>query len=241
MMAAAGPNEAVSEEKWWTPQPGSSKKFKGLLQNPTFICAVLLITMAGVIKGSVEEMMPFHADHQWGYDPITIGQLFCTTAVAYFVAASLVAYAWTSIGRFQIGFSAQSIFLLGATTWMSFHVAYYYKVESALFGAFACYGFCAGLAFTSAAQLIAEVVDRAEGHAKDAANGIWNTMWEFGGSSGFAMGGFLAHHYHEQMTLTTIFLVCTVMTAISMILVGGKADKPADKLKGKALDYGTTA
>jgi len=235
---AAGPQ--MEPPKWWTPQPGASKKFNGLVTSPTFVCAVLLITMAGVIKGSVEEMMPFHADHQWGYDPIQIGKLFCTTAVAYFVAASIVAYSWTSMGRFQIAASAQFIALLGATTWISFHVAYYYKDETALFGAFAGYGFCAGLAFTSAAQLIADVVDRAEGHAKDAANGIWNTMWEAGGSAGFAMGGFLAHHYHEQMTLTTVFLVCTVCTALAMLCVGARKE-PADKLKQKAMDYGTTA
>merc|ERR1719163_1775433 len=102
---------------------------------------------------------------------------------------------------------------------MSFHVAYYYKDETALFGTFAGYGFCAGLTFTSAAQLIADVVDKAEGHAKDAANGIWNTMWEFGGSLGFFLGGFLAHRYNDQMTLTTRYMFCAIVTAICMVAV----------------------
>jgi len=235
--AGAPKEEAVN---FWTPQPGAWEKMKVLLQNPTFICANLLIAMSGVIKGSVEEMLPFHADHQWGYDPVTIGQLFCTTAVAYFVGASVVSYIWTELARFQLWFSAQCLVLLGATTWMGFHVAYYYKVETALFGTFAAYGLCAGLAFTCAAQLIADVVNRAEGHAKDAANGIWNTCWEFGGSTGFAMGGFLAHHYHEQMTMTTCFMVCCIATAVCMVAVGGKADKPAGKME-KTLDYGGTA
>jgi hypothetical protein len=196
MLEATGPDEAAGkpsqpphqEEEWWSflrPQPGAWLKMKTLLQNPTFICATLIITMAGVIKGSVEEMLPFHADHQWGYDPMTIGKLFCTTAVAYFVASALVAQVWIGLGRLQIGFSSQCILLLGITAWMSFHVAFYYKDESVLFASFAGYGFCAGLTFTSAAQLIAEVVDHAEGHAKDAANGMWNTMWEAGGSTGF--------------------------------------------------------
>eukprot|EP00928_Gymnodinium_smaydae_P015012 TRINITY_DN15506_c0_g2_i1.p1 TRINITY_DN15506_c0_g2~~TRINITY_DN15506_c0_g2_i1.p1 ORF type:complete len:488 (+),score=73.63 TRINITY_DN15506_c0_g2_i1:79-1542(+) len=236
---------ADRSDKWWAgfmPRPGALAKLKTLLQNPTFICANLIIVMAGVIKGSVEEMLPFHADHQWGYDPMAIGKLFCTTAVAYFVASALVAETWMRLGRFQIGFSSQCIFLLGVTAWLSFHVAYYYKSEAALFGTFASYGFSAGLTFTAAAQLIADVVDRAEGHAKDAANGIWNTMWELGGSTGFFLGGFLAHHYSDQMVLTTRYVMCSVVTAICMVLVGGvgKVGKASDKLE-KVVDYGSTA
>jgi MFS family permease len=232
----------IEESRWdfLKPQPGAWKKLRSLLQNPTFICAVLIITMAGVIKGSVEEMLPFHADHQWGYDPMQIGKLFCTTAVAYFVSSFLVAQIWTGLGRFQIGFSSQCILLLGVATWMSFHVAYYHKEETTLYGTFALYGFCAGLAFTSAAQLIAEVVDHAEGHAKDAANGLWNTMWEFGGSTGFFMGGFLAHHYKDQMRLTTWFMMSAVVTAICMVAVGGRSNKALGKLE-KSTDYGSTA
>merc|ERR1740133_909180 len=237
---AAHEMETEESSNFWTPVPGSWEKMKGLLQNPTFICANGLIMTAGVIKGSVEEMLPFHADHQWGYAPVTIGQLFCTTAVSYLLAAGLVAATWTGLGRFQIAFSAQSLVLLGTTTWMGFHVAYYYKNETALFGTFAAYGFCAGLAFTAAAQLIADVVDKAEGHAKDAANGIWNTAWEFGGSAGFAMGGFLAHHHNEQMALTTFFLVGCVVVASVMIAVGAsQADKLPGKM-GKTFDYGGT-
>jgi len=143
--------------------------------------------------------------------------------------------------RFQTFFSAQSLVLLGTATWMGFHVHYYYKNETVLFGTFAAYGFCAGLAFTAAAQLIADVVDKAEGHAKDAANGIWNTAWEFGGSAGFAMGGFLAHHHHQQMALTTFFLVGCVVVAGVMIAVGAsQADKLPGKM-GKTFDYGGTA
>merc|ERR1719456_961398 len=221
------------EQQWsMKPLPGAWEKMKALLQNPTFICANLIITMAGVIKGSVEEMLPFHADHQWGYDPMEIGKLFCATAVAYFLASALVSQIWTGLDRFQVGFSSQCILLLGITAWLSFRVAYYYKDETALFGTFAGYGFCAGLAFTSAAQLIADVVDHAEGHAKDAANGIWNTMWEAGGSTGFFLGGFLAHRYHDQMMLTTWYLVAALFVAIAMVIVGmrpkpatGKAEK----------------
>lgn len=250
MLAAAHPSAAVDEprqDRWYSflmPYPEAWAKLTTLLRNPTFICAVLIITMAGVIKGSVEEMLPFHADHQWGYDPVAIGKLFCTTAVAYLIASALVAETWVRMGRFQTIFSSNCILLLGATTWMCFHVAYYFKDDRALYGTFAAYGFCAGLAFTSAAQLIAEVVDKAEGHAKDAANGIWNTMWEAGGSTGFALGGFLAHHYADQMKLTNLFFMCAVLTAACMTAVGyagGKCSKDVAGKMDKSLEYGATA
>merc|ERR1719316_2430891 len=256
MIAERGLHEASdetsseSDRSWWMPVPGAWPKMKTLLQNPTFICANLIICMSGVIKGSVEEMLPFHADHQWGYDPVTIGKLFCTTAVSYFVASALVAYVWTSLGRMQMIFSSQCILLMGVSTCASFHVAYYYKDETALWSTLAGYGFCAGLTFTAAAQLIADVVDRAEGHAKDAANGIWNTMWELGGSTGFFMGGFLAHRYNDQMTLTSYYVVAAVVTAICMVVVSttgketrlGKAGKNDKALElPSALDYGSTA
>merc|ERR1719482_1466163 len=101
--------------------------------------------------------------------------------------------------------------------------------ETMLWVSFGTYGFFAGLAFTSAAQLIAEVVDKAEGHAKDAANGMWNTMWELGGSTGFALGGFLAHHYSDQQALTTKFLIASVTVAFSMLSVSFMKGKAADK------------
>merc|ERR550537_1968129 len=133
--ASSSQNEAESR---WTPLPGAWPKMKTLLQDSTFICAVLLITMAGVIKGSVEEMLPFHADHEWGYDPVQIGKLFCTMAVSYLVASALVAQFWLSLGRFQVGFSSQCILLFGVATWMSFHVFAYFgpQSDSMLFGSF---------------------------------------------------------------------------------------------------------
>lgn len=236
----AGGVSQNSMENRWTPLPGAWIKMKTLLQDATFICAVLMITMAGVIKGSVEEMLPFHADHEWGYDPVQIGKLFCTMAVAYLIGAASITQFWLSLGRFQIGFSSQCILLLGVATWVSFHVYAYYGNETMLIGSFATYGLFAGLAFTSAAQLIAEVVDKSEGHAKDAANGMWNTMWELGGSTGFALGGFLAHHYSDQQALTTKYLIASMTVAFAMISVSVMKGTAADKSGKVGGAYGST-
>mmetsp|Transcript_39676 Transcript_39676/g.71221 ORF Transcript_39676/g.71221 Transcript_39676/m.71221 type:complete len:487 (-) Transcript_39676:44-1504(-) len=240
----------MPEQTWrwgdrFRPQRGAWKKLMTLLQNRTFICANLIITMAGVIKGSVEEMLPFHADHEWGYQPMEIGKLFCTVAVTYLIASIIVSQVWIKLGRFQIGFSSQCILLLGITAWMGFCVAYYTKDSTTLFCTFAAYGFGAGLAFTAAAQLIADVVDHEEGFFKDAANGLWNTWWEAGGSLGFFLGGALAHHHSDQMVLTGRYAICAAIVALSMISLGGNSssDKGCmlmDKTEGK-LDYGSTA
>lgn len=225
---------------FWKPLPGTWEKLMNICSNRTFICASLMITMAGVIKGSVEEMLPFHADHQWGYDPLQIGKLFCVTAVAYFLASALVAEFWIRLGRLQVGFSAHCILLLGISSCMAFHIYHFYKDETLFYGTMAAYGFCAGLAFTSAAQLIAEVVDHAEGQSKDVGNGLWNTAWEAGGSTGFFLGGFLADRYNEQMMLTTWHMICTVGVAIAMFAVGGAVVKSVDKAS-KGTDYGAAA
>lgn len=242
------PEPSEQAGRWWVrfqPQPGAWKKMMTLLQHRTFICANLLITMAGVIKGSVEEMLPFHADHEWGYQPMEIGKLFCTVAVTYLLASIIVSQVWISLGRFQVGFSSQCILLLGVTAWMGFSVHYYTKDSTTLFCTFAAYGFGAGLAFTAAAQLIADVVDHEEGFFKDAANGLWNTWWEAGGSLGFFLGGALAHHHSDQMVLTGRYAICAAIVALSMIALGRDSSshrefRLMDKTECK-VEYGSTA
>lgn len=210
-----------------------------------FACANLLITMAAVIKGSVEEMLPFHGDHQWGYDPLQIGQLFCAIAVSYMIAAAFVCQSWTLLGRFQVGCSSCWLLMLGVSAWMAFAVASYHKDGRTLMMTLAGYGFACGLAFTAAAQLIADVIDHEEGPFKDAANGIWNTVWEAGGSLGFFLGGLLAERYNDQLTLLMRYVIGSVITAFCMLVVylwpAATPPAKASKLSDKAFDYGSTA
>merc|ERR1719213_1330287 len=83
----------------------------------------------------------------------------------------------------------------------------------------AAYGVSLGMTHTPAALLLASVIDHEEGSAKDAVNGIWNTMWEAGGSLGFLLGGLLAERYHEQMALLTSYGMCATIAAISMVTI----------------------
>merc|ERR1719191_2390902 len=103
---------------------------------------------------------------------------------------------------------------------MIFAVAAYYKTTWNLWGTLAVYGCFLGLTHTPAALLLADAIEREEREsAKDAVNGIWNTMWEAGGSLGFLLGGLLAHSYRGQLELAGAYVFCCIVTAGAMILV----------------------
>jgi len=188
-------------------------RLRDLLKNRRLVIAVIMIVVSAVVKGSVEEMLPFHADHQWGFDPLKIGQLFSIIAVAYIIAAVLTGKLWQYLQRFRIIFAATWLAALGGAAWLVFANAHYCKSERLLFMGLALYGACLGFTHTPAALLLADAIEHEESEAsKDAVNGIWNTMWEAGGSLGFLLGGLLAHSYEEQLVLTMSYCLCCVFT-----------------------------
>jgi len=226
-------------------RPGAWDNFVLVLQNRQFACSLVLIFTAAVVKGSVEEMLPFHADHRWGYDPMEIGKLFCTIAIAYIISSLTIAKLWTWLARSQVVFSSYFLFMLGLCAWMVFATVSYYKASNALLTTLAMYGVCLGMTHTPAGLLLASVVDHAEGTSKEALNGIWNTMWEAGGSLGFLLGGLLAESYHEQMALLSSFCLLCCVSALVMVAIFAW---PEDDGFGKPLlmdgksdeDYGGT-
>jgi MFS family permease len=177
-------------------------------------CAVLLIVMAAVVKGAVEEMLPFHADHQWGFSPLEIGQLFAIIAFTYIVSALSVGKAWRWLDAFRVYFSAFWLALLGLSALLLFSLSAWNMGKLYLWGALAFYGMCLGLTHTPAALLLADAIEHEEGVAKDAVNGVWNTMWEAGGSLGFLLGGLLAHHYADQVRLLMGTSIACVVAAL---------------------------
>jgi predicted MFS family arabinose efflux permease len=228
------------------PQPGACEQLRHVFSNRPLICAVLLIAMSAVVKGSVEEMLPFHADHRWGYNPLQIGELFCTIAIAYIFAAAMCCNFWERMENFQVVFSAYWLLMLGVVAWIVFATVSYFKNAGALRAALAMYGICLGLTHTPANLLAAGVIDHEIGPAKDASNGIFQTMWEAGGSLGFLLGGLLAERYHEQMALLTSCAVCCVATALVMVSIwtwpeeGVAACIKKDSTQHQQPNYGST-
>jgi MFS family permease len=236
-----------------SPQSGSARLW-AMLRCQRLGCAVVLIVMAAIVKGSVEEILPFHADHRWGFNPMKIGQLFSIIAVAYICAAVATGHMWHKLKRYRIVFSAFWLAILGGTAWAVLMTASFYKREPVLWLWLAIYGISLGLTHTPAALLLADAIGHQEGRAKDAANGIWNTMWEAGGSLGFLLGGLLAENYHDQINLMTGYIVFCVLSAGAMLFIahwplgllssGGSASShlkalTAEKDKDKEATYGS--
>jgi len=212
-----------------------------VLRSQRLACAVILIVMAAIVKGSVEEMLPFHADHRWGFGPMKIGKLFSITAAGYILSAVACGKVWTYLQGWQVLFSAFWLMLLGCLALIVFLTSAYSKSEVVLWAGLATYGVCLGLTHTPAALLLAEAIEHEEGRAKDAVNGIWNTMWEAGGSLGFLLGGVFAEDYSGQLRLLAGCSVCCIVSSCTMLAV---APREADQGKaGIALKaaYGSTA
>merc|ERR1719502_1273981 len=114
--------------------------------------AVLLIATAAIVKGSVEEMLPFHADHRWHMKPLAIGTLFTIVALSYIVAAILTGYLWESMTRSRIPFASFWLGILGVVAYATFSVASWDDPDVMHFYALlSLYGICLGTTHTPAA------------------------------------------------------------------------------------------
>jgi len=225
------------------------KRLAKLLQSKRMALAVILIAMAAVVKGSVEEILPFHADHRWDFDPMMIGNLFLVIATAYIVSAAVVGRAWEALHEYRIVFSAAWLTALGISAYCVLVVASYEFPEdqklTVLYIALSFYGVCLGLTHTPSALLLADAIEREEGQAKHAVDGIWNTMWEAGGSLGFLLGGLLAHNYEHQLELLVVYAVCCLGTASCMLAINHfprhwkSAPKQIEAREG-SVTYGST-
>jgi len=217
------------------------QRLKILLASKRLHLAVILIVMAAVVKGAVEEMLPFHADHRWGLTPLQIGWLFGYIAIAYISASLSVYHVWEHIERCRVLFSAFWLAMLGSTAWLVFITATYSKNTNHLVVGLVLYGLCLGLTHTPATLFLGLAIEKEDGVGKDAVNGIWNTMWEAGGSLGFLLGGLLAEDYGDQIDLVTGCAVCCLISAGLMLMVAnyGKEDKALTIYSPKT--YGTEA
>lgn len=210
-----------------------------------FSSSMLLISTAALIKAAIEEMLPFHADHEWHMNPMEIGWLFSVIAVSYIIAAAAAGKLWAVLINQRTAFAACWLILLGVFAWASFLVASLDKSKALLATALVIYGVCLGFTHTPAALLLSDAIEDKEGTEKDACNGMWNTTWEAGGSLGFLLGGLLAHNYAGQLNLLAAFAVVCVVVAILMVLMAGwtpsvPMDSPrkSEKVKRASGGYG---
>lgn len=198
-------------------------RFKSLVLGRRFVVSVLLIATAAMIKGGVEECLPFHADHEWKLTPMKIGEFFSIIAVSYLVAAAVVGQLWTmssDCGCGRVVVCAVMLAVLGVSTWALFSIHSFGGGMTLMWCGLSMYGVCLGVTFTPATLLIGDAVENEDpGAAKDSVNSMWNTMWEAGGSLGFLMGGVFAHNYTRMIHLFTALAVLTVIVAAIVIAI----------------------
>jgi len=217
------------------------RRFKEVLKSERLYCAVILIFMAAVVKASVEEVLPFHADHRWQLTPLEIGNLFSIIAFAYIGSALLSGHVWHQLKSRRMLFSAFWLSILGVVAWSVFLVSSLYHHKVALWAGLFGYGVCLGVTHTPAALLLGEAIEHEEGRAKDAVNGIWNTMWEAGGSLGFLLGGLLAEDYNKQLRLFGFYTILCAICGVTMLMMGGLRDERLAKPQKAMLQgYGST-
>merc|ERR1719388_627672 len=69
---------------------GNWAQVQKIFSNPLLHRAVLAIAAAAVVKGAIEEILPFFADHQFNFDPFELGLCFTLIAVAYIFSAAAI-------------------------------------------------------------------------------------------------------------------------------------------------------
>jgi len=217
------------------------QRLRSLLASTRLHLAVLLIFISAVVKGAVEEMLPFHADHRWGLPPLQIGWLFGYIAIAYIGASLSVYHIWEHIERCRVLFSAFWLAMLGCTAWLVFITASYSKNTNYLLVGLVMYGLCLGLTHTPATLFLGLAIEKEDGVGKDAVNGIWNTMWEAGGSLGFLLGGLLAEDYGDQIDLVTGCAACCLICAVLMLMVANRGNDDNALAIYKPKMYGSEA
>lgn len=215
-------------------------RLKEVVRSERLGLSVLLIVMAAIIKASVEEVLPFHADHRWHLEPLQIGNLFSIIAASYIVSSALAGQSWHLLQNFRTIFSSFWLTMLGFVTFGLFLISSVYHHHHGLWTGLLFYGICLGMTHTPAALILGDAVENAAGREKDTINGIWNTMWEMGGSLGFLLGGLLGHDYAKQLRLFAFYAGCCIFCSFGMIGIGGVFDEKLQQSAKSAMkSYGS--
>jgi len=222
-------------------------RIKNIVTSPFLFRSVIIIFPAAMMKASIEEVLPFFADHELQYDEIHVGMCFSVVAVSFIAASILSAFLW----REEIGHEALQTKLdyveckavFNIRTWLvgvwlamlgcfaGFMILSYelFHPDNGITMFYLClgfYGFSLGATHTPATYFLGMYIDSLEDtSSKDAANGLWNTMWEFGGSLGFLLGSFPdSSKWWEEATYLAGLGCLVVLASILFLSVSSGCD-----------------
>jgi hypothetical protein len=229
-----------------------TQRLSRVLMNRTLLASIICIAPAAMVKSSMEGILPLFAGTQ-GYDEYQVGQLFTLVSVGFILSATLLGYVWTSLRPFgRVALSGISLILLGVLacvilraygidktpTWYAEFFIWMNGSTRVMFYAFLVfYGVLLGLTHTAPALYLGEVLDSLDEDAKckQAANGIWNTAWELGGSIGFiAAGAPDTDSWRQEQSVLASIGSCVVVAAGVFFAVSWNATPPVETKSVKA-------
>eukprot|EP00397_Hematodinium_sp_SG-2012_P039890 GEMP01043625.1.p1 GENE.GEMP01043625.1~~GEMP01043625.1.p1 ORF type:complete len:249 (+),score=43.52 GEMP01043625.1:683-1429(+) len=216
-----------------------------LISHSKLVRPCVLIAISALVKGSLEEMIPYFTDHQWQYDVFDTGISFTYIAVAYVLSAIAVGYLWTMVENLPLSrdlIVVVALVLLGLVSMLMFQTyAAHGRPEDGvgtrgrdLFAiTLVLYGITLGFTHTPAAFYLGEYVEMLNSSAGNgAANGLWNTVWEFGGSLGFLLAALGGTSYAAESRLMQILAVfCVICAAVIWFLSSAKKVSSRDSLQ----------
>lgn len=233
------------------------RELKEMLTTPMLWRSVLVVAPAAMVKATLENILPLFADHKLKYDEYQVGLCFTLIAVSFLATSIIISFTWGFLDDFgQNWFVTLSMVFLGITS-STLLLAYMYGGDCNLLiddlfdatpdcGPFThskrffhlclvLFGIASAGCFTPAGYLIGEYLDSLQNPAtKDAANGIWNTLWEVGGCLGIALSGIpdARNWVQEQVLMASIGMVI-IVCAFTFAWVSMLADDDDDDYNGR--------
>jgi MFS family permease len=246
-------------------------ELKDMLTTPMLWRSVLVVAPAAMVKAALENILPLFADHKLKYNEYEVGLCFTLIAVSFLSTSIIIGFAWGYLDDTgQNWFVTLSMVFLGLTSSILL-LAYMYGGDCNLliddlfdatpdcapykhsvrffYFCLVLFGIASAGCFTPAGYLIGEYVDSLTNPAvKDAANGIWNTLWEVGGCLGIALSGIpdARNWVQEQVLMTSIGMVIIICAFtffwVSMLSNDDDTDEEAAVTRccigGKELKHG---
>jgi len=233
------------------------RELKQMLTTPMLWRSVLVVAPAAMVKAALENILPLFADHKLKYNEYEVGLCFTLIAVSFLATSVLISFSWGFLDDAKQNWLVTlSMVFLGITS-STLLLSYMYGGDcnlliDDLFDAtpdcapythsvrffhlcLVLFGIASAGCFTPAGYLIGDYVDSLQNPAtKDAANGIWNTLWEVGGCLGIALSGIpdTRSWVQEQVLMSSIGMVI-IVCAFTFAWVSMLADDDDDEGSGR--------
>lgn len=217
-----GGDETVEAGERTDGQGSGFERFLEIIANPHLWKSVAVIAPAALVKAEIENILPLFADHSLGFDTMAIGLSFSAVALAFVVSSVTVGLAWDHVSLrtrdLVVGVSLVLLSVLSSTILPATLATNDATVFTALLSV---YGLFLGLTITPSSFMLGEFIDGLEdSQSKDVANGLWNTIWELGGSLGFFLSGVpRTNDWHSEELVISGSALTLVVAAVGFFFI----------------------